>query len=158
MPPWEAKTQFKQQLIISSSGAATLQEHLRFLGTETAFKVCARKQLDDYWCKQRRSRALRHREVTETRSETIREQLDRMQGAFLKKKLQTQHGPGSGFVVQQHKSPGVNDITGHIVVLRTSVETMQPINSANQSSRSSVCFEQALYLHPQSKLIIQSVT
>lgn len=38
--------------------------------------------------------------------------------------------------IQQHKSPGLNYITGHIVA--SSVETMDPINSTNQSS-SRVC-------------------
>lgn len=38
---------------------------------------------------------------------------------------------------QQHKSPGLNYITGHIVV--SSVETMQPINPTNQSSVESTC-------------------
>ena len=39
--------------------------------------------------------------------------------------------------IQQHKSPGLNYITGHIVA--TAVETMDPINSANQSSCVCLC-------------------
>lgn len=39
--------------------------------------------------------------------------------------------------IQQHKSPGLNYITGHIVA--SSVETMDPINSTNQSSVECVC-------------------
>ncbi len=39
--------------------------------------------------------------------------------------------------IQKHKSPGLNYITGHIVA--SSVETMDPINSTNQSSAECVC-------------------